>query len=140
MVSAGLNWYRRVSRRIIHKWTLNFLPKNSPPPVTYADYVKTGSEEHQRRWNQAFDSSKITDGQTQLLRSFTRQMNVLVTSGIWCGDCATQCPLLQRIALGNLEKIHLRILDRDQHKDLSDQLKINAGARIPVASLHGRGF
>lgn len=101
--------------------------------LLYADYLKTGTEEHQRRWALAFESSKLTDAQTQLIASFTRKMNVLVISGIWCGDCATQCPLLQRIASANPTKIDVRWLDRDLHKDLSEQLKINGGVRVPMA-------
>jgi hypothetical protein len=108
--------------------------------LTFADYIKTGKDEHQRRWQQAFDASSLTDAQTQLIGSFTRQMNLLVISGIWCGDCAIQGPLLQRIALANPGKIDLRWLDRDLHKDLSDQLKINGGARVPVAIFMAEDF
>jgi thiol-disulfide isomerase/thioredoxin len=117
-----------------------FLADKFAIALTYADYVKTGKDEHQRRWQQAFDASSLTDGQTNLLRSFTRQMNVLVVSGIWCGDCATQGPLLQRIAWANAEQIHLRWLDRDQHLDLSNQLKINGGVRVPVAIFMAEDF
>jgi len=106
----------------------------------YTDYVKTGKEEHQRRWQQAFDASSLTAAQHHLLGSFSRQMNLLVISGIWCGDCAVQGPLLQRIALGNPTKIGLRWLDRDAHRDLSDQLKINGGARVPVAIFMAEDF
>jgi thiol-disulfide isomerase/thioredoxin len=108
--------------------------------LSYSDYLATGKEEHQRRWNQAFDASKLTAAQTALISSFTRQMNVLVISGIWCGDCATQGPLLQRIAAVNPNSINLRWLDRDLHKDLSSLLRINGGDRIPVAIFMAEDF
>lgn len=117
-----------------------FLTEKFTAALSYADYLKTGKEEHQRRWNQSFDASSLTAAQTKLLGSFTREMNVLVVSGIWCGDCATQGPLLERIAAANAEKIRLRWLDRDEHKDLSSQLVINAGARIPVAVFMAEDF
>ena len=59
-------------------------------------------------------------------------MNVLIVSGIWCGDCVQQCPLLQRIAEANPERVAVRLLDRDVHKDLSQQVRINGGDRVPV--------
>jgi thiol-disulfide isomerase/thioredoxin len=60
-------------------------------------------------------------------------MKVLIVSGIWCGDCVQQCPLLQRIAEANPDRISLCLTDRDEHRDLSEQLRINGGDRVPVA-------
>jgi thiol-disulfide isomerase/thioredoxin len=117
-----------------------FLADKFKSALPYADYLKTGTEEHQRRWTTAFDSSELTDAQTQLIASFTRKMHVLVVSGIWCGDCATQCPLLQRIATANPGHIDVRWVDRDLHKDLSEQLKINGGVRVPVAIFMAEDF
>jgi thioredoxin-like negative regulator of GroEL len=57
---------------------------------------------------------------------------MLVVSGIWCGDCVQQCPLLERIAEANPARVVLRLLDRDEHKDLSGRLRINGGDRVPV--------
>jgi hypothetical protein len=117
-----------------------YLSEKFAAGLSYGNYLKTGSDEHQRRWNQAFDAATLTDAQTNLLRSFSRQINVLVVSGIWCGDCARQGPLLERIAEANNKAIHLRWLDRDQHKDLSSQLTINGGARVPVAIFLAEDF
>jgi thioredoxin-like negative regulator of GroEL len=120
--------------------TAPFLADKFATALTFPDYLKTGSEEHQRRWTQSFEASALTAAQTTLLKSFQREMNVLVVSGIWCGDCAVQGPLLERIAGGNAGKIHLRWLDRDLHKDLSSQIVINAGARVPVAVFMAEDF
>ena len=59
-------------------------------------------------------------------------MHVIGLSGIWCGDCVQQCPLIERIAEANPGKIVLRWLDRDQHLDLQERLTINTGHRVPV--------
>ncbi len=100
--------------------------------LTYPDYLQTGTEEHRRRWNQVYDAAHLTSAQQSLIKSFTRQLNLLIISGIWCGDCVQQCPLIARIAEANPEKLPLRIVDRDQHRDLANQFRLNAGDRIPV--------
>ena len=52
-------------------------------------------------------------------------------SGIWCGDCVQQGPLLERIAEAN-PLLELRFCDRDEHAELAEALQINAGLRVPV--------
>lgn len=99
---------------------------------SYSDYVATGTPEQQENWQAIYDRASLTDGQRQLLSSFTRQINVIALSGIWCGDCVQQCPLIQRIAEANSDKIDLRWLDRDEHSDLQAKVAINGGNRVPV--------
>jgi thiol-disulfide isomerase/thioredoxin len=106
----------------------------------YERYVGTGTSEQTRRWKDFFDRVHLVDAQRELLGGFVRQMNVLVVSGIWCGDCVGQCPLLERIAEGNRGKIDLRFVDRDQHRDLAEQIRINAGDRVPVALFLAEDF
>ncbi len=74
----------------------------------YDRYVQTGTDEQLRRWKQVYDAATITEPQRNLLCGFVRQMNLLIISGIWCGDCVEQCPLIARIAETNPEKISLR--------------------------------
>jgi len=108
--------------------------------LPYPDYFRTGTDEQQRRWQQVYDAAKLTAPQIQLVSGFSRSMNVLVVSGIWCGDCVQQCPLLQRIAEANPNHINLRLLDRDVHKDLTQQVRVNAGDRVPVALFMAEDF
>jgi ferredoxin len=67
-------------------------------------------------------------------------MHVLCISGIWCGDCVQQCPMLHVIASANPTRINLRFVDRDLHKDLSDQVKLNGGHRVPTAIFLSEDF
>jgi thioredoxin-like negative regulator of GroEL len=67
-------------------------------------------------------------------------MNCLVVSGVWCGDCIQQIPLLARIAEANPAKVRLRVVDRDEHRDLSGQLRINGGDRVPVVLFLAEDF
>src|SRR5256885_8451646 len=90
--------------------------------LPYDRYVLTGIDEQQRRWRQVYDAARLTAAQRDLVAGFTRPMHVLIVSGIWCGDCVQQCPLLERIAEANSATVRLRLLDRDEHKDLSSQL------------------
>ena len=106
----------------------------------YDRYVQTGTDEQLRRWKQVYDAAAITEPQRNLLGGFVRQMNLLIISGIWCGDCVQQCPLIARIADANPEKIVLRLLDRDQHRDLIESFRVNAGDRVPVALFLAEDF
>jgi thiol-disulfide isomerase/thioredoxin len=108
--------------------------------LPYERYVQTGTDEQQRRWRQVYDATQVTPAQVKLVASFTRRMNLLVVSGIWCGDCVQQCPLVQRLAEANSKCIDLRLLDRDQHRDLSEQLRINGGDRVPVVLFLAEDF
>ncbi len=111
----------------------SFLAEKFAAALPYDRYVRTGTDEQQRRWQQVYDAARLTDAQKQLVGGFVRDMKVLILSGIWCGDCVQQCPLLQRIAEGNPARIGLRLLDRDEHRDLTEKLRINGGDRVPVA-------
>jgi thiol-disulfide isomerase/thioredoxin len=100
--------------------------------LPYDRYVAAGRPEQQAAWTRIYDQTQLHDAQRGLLRGFVREMNVLVVSGIWCGDCVQQCPLLARLAEANPDKIHLRFVDRDEHKELSAPLRVNGGQRVPV--------
>jgi len=76
-------------------------------------------------------TASLTPAQRQLLQGFVRRMPVLVLSGIWCGDCAQQGPMLQAIAQGS-PCIDLRWIDRDQAPALRDAVRICGGHRVPT--------
>ncbi|MFK7962292.1 MAG: thioredoxin family protein [Phycisphaerales bacterium] len=82
-------------------------------------------------WRRVGEQIELTEDQRTLLGGFSRQMRVLAISGIWCGDCAQQGPLIQAIADGS-DAIDLRWVDRDDEAELAAQVRINAGDRVPV--------
>ena len=100
--------------------------------LPYDRYLETGNEEQRRRWTQVYDAARLTDAQKHLVGGFVREMKILIFSGIWCGDCVQQCPLLQRIAETNPAKIDLRFVERARDGELLPELRINAGSRVPV--------
>jgi hypothetical protein len=58
-------------------------------------------------------------------------MKVACLTGAWCGDCVNQCPIFDHFARVN-PLVMMRYFDRDTHADLSAELKICGGARVPV--------
>lgn len=110
----------------------DFLGSKFAAGLTYDDYVRTGTPAQVQAWNAIFQRAVLKPDQVRLVQGFVREMKVLVVSGIWCGDCSQQCPFFARIAEANPERVRLRLVDRDQHADLSKQLRINEGDRVPV--------
>jgi thiol-disulfide isomerase/thioredoxin len=100
--------------------------------LPYDRYVKTGSDEQQRRWSQVYDAAQLTDTQKQLVGGFVREMKILIFSGIWCGDCVEQCPLIHKIAQANPGKIELRFVERPRDGELVSELRVNGGSRVPA--------
>jgi thiol-disulfide isomerase/thioredoxin len=100
--------------------------------LPYDRYLQTGNEEQQRRWSQVYDAAHLSDTQKQLVGGFAREMKILIFSGIWCGDCVQQCPLIQRIVEANPGKINLRFTERTKESELVAELRINGGSRVPV--------
>lgn len=100
--------------------------------LPYDRYVQTGNEEQQRRWKQVYDAAQLADTQKQLIAGFVRQMKILIFSGVWCGDCIQQCPLIQRIVEVNPAKIDLRFVERPKEKELDPEVRTNGGSRVPV--------
>src|SRR4051812_28861355 len=111
----------------------SFLAEHFESALAYGPYVATGNPDQQRRWQQVHDAVTLTPPQVALLAGFVRQMKVLVISGVWCGDCIQQCPILEKFALVNPDQIELRFVDRDQRADLSAKVRMNGGDRVPVA-------
>lgn len=110
----------------------SFLVDKFSAGIPYDRYVQTGNDEHQRRWKQVYDAAHLTEAQKNLVGGFVRQMKILIFSGVWCGDCIQQCPLIQRIVEANPAKIDLRFSERAKENELPPDLRINAGSRVPV--------
>jgi thiol-disulfide isomerase/thioredoxin len=111
---------------------------------TFYAYVATGTPDQLASWMRFDEHSRgvspMSDPQRTLLRSFTRRMPVLVLSGMWCGDCVHQCPLLEQLAECNREAIDLRFIDRDVAAELSDRYLICGGRRVPTVLFLNEDF
>jgi len=108
--------------------------------LDYTDYVSTGNETQQQGWGDIQNKIQLTAEQQQLLGSFTRRIHLLVVSGVWCGDCVRQGPMIQAIADATNGAVQVKWLDRDEHMDLQQQITINQGNRVPVALFAAEDF
>lgn len=100
--------------------------------VPFADYLESGDAGQRGRWLAHKEKINLSDSQRSLLASFTRRMNVLVLSGIWCGDCARQGPILA--AIGEAAPvIDVRFLDNQAMPEVRDELRIHGASRVPIA-------
>jgi len=100
--------------------------------LPFDQYIASGTPEQQSRWTQVTEAIKVTADQTTLFSTFTREMKVLIISGLWCGDCVEQGPMAHILATLS-DKIELRYIDRDTIPPLRDQVKVCGGTRVPVA-------
>ena len=99
--------------------------------LSYDDYL-AATPERAEPWRKNDDRIQLTQDQQTLLAGFVREMHILVLSGVWCGDCSSQGPMLAAIAAAS-PTIDLRWLDRDAVPERSEHLSINAGHRVPTA-------
>ena len=122
-------------------WDMNqeFHKAKFEEALAYNSYMDVSEEKERLRWQAVLERVILTDAQKQLLGGFTRKMNVLCMSGIWCGDCVRQGPMLHRIAEAS-DVIDLRFLDRDENPDLQDRLRILGGMRVPVVIFLSEDF
>jgi thiol-disulfide isomerase/thioredoxin len=100
--------------------------------LPYTEFLKAhGTDEHRRRWADLHGRLQLTQEQQALVASFKREMKVLCLAGAWCGDCVNQCPIFDHFARVN-ERIVMRYCDRDTYPELTAELKVCGGARVPV--------
>ncbi len=117
-----------------------FLRATFDAALPYDAYVATGTPDQRASWA-AFHARVLpTPAQRDLIASFTRRVHILVSSGTWCGDCVQQVPMLDHIARVNAESLRLRIVDRDRHAELAEQIRICGGLRVPTVLFLNEDF
>ena len=107
-----------------------YLKSKHDAGLDYESYLATDPQKA-ANWKMIYEQVTLSDEQRRLIEGFSRTMPVLCVSGIWCGDCVQQGPLVARIAEAS-PCVDLKWLDRDEHSDLAEQIKINAGLRVPA--------
>lgn len=100
--------------------------------LRFDQYIATGTPGQKATFQRVYDSVSLEPEQRAVVAGFQRSMPVLVLSGLWCGDCSAQCPILARIAQANPSRLDVRFVDRDEHRDLADQVMICGGHRVPT--------
>jgi len=117
-----------------------FLKAKHDAGLTWDDYLASATEPQRAAWLKVYEQVHLSEAQREMLGSSVRQMNVIVLSGAWCGDCVRQGPMFQKIAEASRGKIKLVWCDRDEHMDLQERVVINAGQRVPVVLFAAEDF
>jgi hypothetical protein len=107
--------------------------------LPYAEYVATGTPAQQERWRAYRERVTLSDKQRSAAGGFKRRLNALVLSGMWCGDCARQCPMINLI--GSVAPVlDIRFIDNQANPRLRDELRIHGASRVPVAVFLSEDF
>jgi thiol-disulfide isomerase/thioredoxin len=107
----------------------------------HATYLANSPEKHAEKWhNMAERLPELSDEQIGRLRGYNRRLNVLVSSGVWCGDCVRQVPMIKQIADAIGSEADLRIIDRDADERLRDELRVVGAERVPMAVFLSEDF
>lgn len=97
----------------------------------YEAYLAGGTEEERSKWEAMAANIQLNSNQKAIVSSFKRELNVIVMSGIWCGDCVRQGPMLRAIEQAN-DKLTFRYLDNRDNPPLQEELRINGAQKVPV--------
>ncbi len=90
--------------------------------LTYTAFLdRYATPEQRRRWDETHAAIRLTLEQRSLLESFVRDMQVIVLTGAWCGDCINQCPAFERFSECT-PRIQVRYFDRDVDADLAAEM------------------
>lgn len=101
--------------------------------LPYEAYLKESDPAKADRWHQmAGHIPPLSAEQAQRVSGYGRKMRVLTYSGVWCGDCVRQGPMLQRIAEACGPDVEVRFIDRDASEELKDELRILGAMRVPI--------
>ena len=107
--------------------------------LAYGEYLEQSDDAHRERWQEIARQIRLPDPCRTVVELFARKLNVLVLSGVWCGDCVRQGPMLQAIADLNPE-IDLRLAERVDGAPLVDELRINGAQKVPVVLFLSEDF
>ena len=106
----------------------------------YETYLSDSPDKHSERWvNMARELPALSEEQIGRLRGYGRRLNVLVSSGVWCGDCVRQVPMLRQITEAG-DSIDLRIIDREANERLREELRIVGALRVPMVVFLSEDF
>lgn len=107
----------------------------------YAAYLAASDPAKAARWREMETNIPPLPAETvPRLTGHRRRMHVLAYSGIWCGDCVRQGPMLRRIAEACGDDVALRWIDRDADPALTDELRILGAMRVPVVVFLSEDF
>ncbi len=125
----------------IHDKRSGFWREQFESALDYETYLAKSDPAKAHRWHDLEGIlPTLTSEQQARLNVVQRDMYVLVSSGVWCGDCVRQVPMIRKIAEACGGNVRLRIIDRDISEALKEELRILGGARVPVVVFLSEDF
>lgn len=107
----------------------------------YEEFLEKEDQSHADKWREPMSRlPDLTPEQVERLKGYSRELNVLVYGGIWCGDCVRQGSMLKKIADAIGPQVRLRIIDRAASEELQDELRILGALRVPVVVFLSEDF
>lgn len=107
----------------------------------YAEYLGASDPAKAIRWRDMEAQLPSLPGDASArLSGHRRRMHVLAYSGVWCGDCVRQGPMLRRIAEACGADVELRWVDRDADPELTDELRVLGAMRVPIVVFLSEDF
>jgi len=107
----------------------------------YESYLRDSDPEKAKRWAAMAEAlPPLTQEQRNRLSGYGRKVNVLVYSGVWCGDCVRQGPIIERVARACGNEIQLRFIERDASGPLREELRMLGAERVPVTVFLSEDF
>lgn len=116
-----------------------FFQRSFSEALPYDAYVASGEPQQVANVRQYESLIALTGEEEALLHSYTRRMNCLVLSGLWCGDCTRQVPMLNVIARA-CPLIDIRYLDSRSYPAVHEKLRINGALKVPVIVVMSEDF
>ncbi len=123
-----------------HDQRADFWRRHWAEAQAYAEYLAASSPVHARKWEaMAAQIPPLDAAQIARLATLRRRLHILVYSGVWCGDCVRQGPMLEHIAQA-CPGAELRLIDREVSPALQEELRVMGALRVPVVVFLSEDF
>jgi hypothetical protein len=100
----------------------------------YETYLQQSPADKAARWrDQASHLPALAPEERARLVGHGCPVNLLLVSGVWCGDCVRQGPIIKQIADAVGPDLTLRVIDRDLDPAVRDEVRLLGAMRVPVA-------
>jgi len=109
--------------------------------ASYNAYLEGSDPKRAEHWPKLEKRiSALSAAQQKRLSDYGRKLNILLVSGVWCGDCVRQGPMIRQIADACDDSVELRVIDRDVNPQLRNEVRILGAARVPVVVFLSEDF
>jgi thiol-disulfide isomerase/thioredoxin len=120
-----------MSRYTYYDNRADFWKKHYDMALPYEEYLKTDPEKAKRWIDFEPRAPNLSEDQIKRIQGYDRVINILIYSGIWCGDCVRQVPIIKKIAEAVGEKVNFKLIERETSPELMEELRIVGATRVP---------